>query len=240
MVGTGPGNKEHLSPRAKQALEEAEVIVGYRTYLKLVEEMLRGKEVISTGMTREIERCYLAVHRAGAGQKVVLVSGGDPGIYGMAGLALEVIEREGLWDKLEVEIVPGITSASAAAALLGAPLMHDFVVISLSDLLTPWPLIEKRLELAAQGDFVVVLYNPASHRRTGQIYRTREILLQHRSSRTPVGIVRNAYREGQEVIITDLENLLNHPIDMLCTVIVGNSQTRVANGFLITPRGYEL
>lgn len=240
MVGTGPGNPEHLSPRAKQAIEEAETIVGYRTYLKLVEEMLRGKEVISTGMTREIERCLLAVHRAGAGQKVALVSGGDPGIYGMAGLALEVIEREGLWDKLEVEIVPGITSASAAAALLGAPLMHDFVVISLSDLLTPWSLIERRLELAAQGDFVVVLYNPASHRRTGQIHRAREILLKHRSSRTPVGIVRNAYREGQEVTITDLENLLNHPIDMLCTVIVGNSQTRVANGFLVTPRGYEL
>lgn len=240
MVGTGPGNPAYLSPRARQVLEEAEVIVGYRTYLKLVEEMMGEKEVISTGMTREIERCLLAARRAASGQKVALVSGGDPGIYGMAGLVLEIIEREGLFPQLEVEVVPGITSASAAAALLGAPLMHDFAVISLSDLLTPWPLIERRLELAAAGDFVVVLYNPASHRRTGQIRRAREILLKYKSNRTPVGIVRNAYREGQEVIITDLENLLNHPIDMLCTVIVGNSQTRLANGFLITPRGYEL
>lgn len=229
-----------MSPRARQALEEAEVVVGYRTYLKLVEEMIGEKEVISTGMTREIERCFLAARRAASGQKVALVSGGDPGIYGMAGLVLEIIEREGLFPQLEVEVVPGITSASAAAALLGAPLMHDFAVISLSDLLTPWLLIEKRLELAAAGDFVVVLYNPASHRRTEQIRRAREILLKYKSTRTPVGIVRNAYREGQEVIITDLENLLNHSIDMLCTVIVGNSQTRLANGFLITPRGYEL
>ncbi|MGB9803538.1 precorrin-3B C(17)-methyltransferase [Desulfofundulus sp.] len=240
MVGTGPGNIEHLSARALRALKEAGVICGYKTYLELIYHVVEGKEIISTGMTREVERCCAAIQRAREGEKVALISSGDPGVYGMAGLALELLQRENLLGQVEVEIIPGITSATAAAALLGAPLMHDFVVVSLSDLLTPWEVIEKRLTLAAQGDFVVVLYNPASHKRKTQISRARELLLQHKKAGTPVGIVYKAYRDGQNVIITDLEHMLNHPIDMFSIVIIGNNQTRRMGNFLVTPRGYEL
>lgn len=201
---------------------------------------MEDKEVISTGMTREIERCAQAIDRAREGALVALVSSGDPGVYGMAGLVLELLEKEGLLNEIDVEVVPGITSATAAAACLGAPLMHDFVVISLSDLLTPWDLIVKRLELVAQGDFVVVLYNPASHKRTEQIKTAREIMLRHKAPQTPVGIVRNAAREGQEATITDLEHMLEHPIDMLCTVIIGNQGTRRVGDYLVTPRGYRV
>ncbi|WP_307403302.1 precorrin-3B C(17)-methyltransferase [Desulfofundulus luciae] len=240
MVGTGPGSIEHLSPRALKALQEADVIAGYKTYIELIAPIVEGKEIISTGMTREVERCRAAIQRARGGQKVALVSSGDPGVYGMAGLALEILHRENLLDQVEVEIIPGITSATAAAALLGAPLMHDFVVMSLSDLLTPWEVIEKRLALAAQGDFVVVLYNPASHKRTSQIRRARELLLQHKKASTPVGIVRKAYRDGEEVVITDLEHMLDHPLDMFSIVIIGNNQTQRMGNFLVTPRGYAL
>ncbi|HHW43333.1 MAG TPA: precorrin-3B C(17)-methyltransferase [Desulfotomaculum sp.] len=240
VVGTGPGSLVHLSPRALQALQEAELIVGYKTYIQLIAPLLKGKEILSTGMTREVERCTAAIEQAKGGKRVALVSSGDPGVYGMAGLALELLERDDLLDRVEVEIIPGITSASAAAALLGAPLMHDFAVISLSDLLTPWEVIQKRLDLAARGDFVIVLYNPASHQRKNQIREAREIMLQHKPGSTPAGIVRNAYREQEKVVITDLEHLLDHPIDMLCTVIIGNARTRRIEDYLVTPRGYSL
>ncbi len=240
MVGTGPGSAEHLSPRALRALREAELVVGYKTYIQLIAPLVEGKKIISTGMTREVDRCREAIQRAREGQKVALVSSGDPGVYGMAGLALELLQRENLLDRVEVEIIPGITSATAAAALLGAPLMHDFVVVSLSDLLTPWEVIEKRLVLAAQGDFVVVLYNPASHKRTSQIIRARELMLRYKKAYTPVGIVRNAYRKGEDVVITDLEHLLDYPIDMFSIVIIGNNQTQRMGNFLVTPRGYTL
>lgn len=241
MVGTGPGDAADLSPRALQALQEARVIVGYKTYIQLLDPLLiREKEVISTGMTGEVDRCRQAIARAREGNSVALVSSGDPGVYGMAGLALELLEQEGLLETLAVEIIPGITSATAAAARLGAPLMHDFVVISLSDLLTPWELIEKRLALAAAGDFVIVLYNPASHKRTGQLARAREIMLPHKRPDTPAGIVRNAYRAEESVTVTDLEHLLEYPVDMLSIVIVGNRETRLAGRFLVTPRGYRL
>lgn len=240
MVGTGPGSAEHLSPRALQALHDADVVVGYKTYIKLIAPVVKGKEIISNGMTQEVDRCILAIQRAREGAAVALVSGGDPGVYGMAGLALQLLERENLWEQVDVEIIPGITSATAAAARLGAPLMHDFVVLSLSDLLTPWEMIKNRLELAAQGDFVVVLYNPASHKRTSQIREAREIMLRYKAPDTPVGIVRNITREGEEVILTTLEHLLEQPIDMLSTVIIGNTKTRRIKNFMVTPRGYRV
>lgn len=239
-MGTGPGELAQLSCRALAALKEAEVIAGYRTYIELITGLLEGKEVISTGMTREVERCNQAIDRALEGKKVALVSSGDPGVYGMAGLVLELLEKRGALESLDLEVVPGITSATAAAARLGAPLMHDFVVISLSDLLTPWEVIVRRLELAARGDFVVVLYNPASKKRKEQIRTAVGILQEQRGGGTPAGIVRNAFREDEELILTDLAHLLEHPVDMFSTVVVGNSQTRVIGRYLVTPRGYRV
>ncbi|HBX22783.1 MAG TPA: precorrin-3B C(17)-methyltransferase [Desulfotomaculum sp.] len=240
VIGTGPGAVEFLSIRAREALADAEVIVGYITYIDLIRDFIGEREVISTGMTREIERCRKAVEVASAGRRVAVVSSGDPGVYGMAGLVLEIMEAQGLLGVIPVEIIPGITSATASAAKLGAPLMHDFAVISLSDLLTPWETIAKRLEAAARADFVIVLYNPASKKRTWQIEKAQEIFLRHKPPTTPVGIVKNAAREEETVLITDLQSLLAHPVDMLSTVIVGNRSTRQAGDFMITPRGYQV
>lgn len=240
MVGLGPGSDDYISPGALRALSTCNVVAGYKTYIKLIKHLLKEQEIISTGMTKEIDRCRLAVARALAGDHVAMVSSGDPGVYGMAGLVLEIAHQEGLLGKIGIEIIPGITSASIAAAKLGAPLMHDFAVISLSDLLTPWHVIEKRLELAARGDFVTVLYNPASMKRRDQIVRARDIMLAHRNPETPVGLVRNAEREDEEVVLTDIYNMLKHNIDMLTTVVVGNSNTRRLGDFLVTPRGYRL
>lgn len=216
------------------------MIVGYQTYIELLDGLIDGKEVISSGMTREVERCSLAIEKALAGNYVAVVSSGDPGIYGMAGITLELLEKQGAGDRLEVEIVPGITSANAAASSLGAALMHDFTVISLSDLLTPWEVIEKRLEAAARADFVTVLYNPVSRKRTEQIKRAREIFLRYRPRSTPVGIVRNAKRSGEEVTRTDLEGFLDNHIDMFTVVLIGSSQTYHTEKFMITPRGYNV
>jgi len=191
-------------------------------------------------MTREIERCSAAIEQAKAGRSVAVISSGDPGVYGMAGLVLELLEKEGELNRIPVEIIPGITSATSAAARLGAPLMHDFAVISLSDLLTPWEIIEKRLQAAAYADFVTVLYNPASHKRNWQLKSAREIMLKHKAPSTPVGIVKNAARQQEEIYVTDLENMLNYPVDMLTTVIIGNKSSREAGGFIITPRGYTV
>lgn len=226
--------------KARRTIEEAEVVVGYKTYIELIRPLLEGKEVLSSGMTKEVDRSRTAIDRALAGDRVVVVSSGDPGVYGMAGIVLELLEKEGLTGRIDVEVVPGITSATAAAASLGAPLMHDFAVISLSDLLTPWEVIEKRLELAAAGDFVTVLYNPVSKKRTEQIKTARDIFLKHKSGSTPVGIVRNAKRAGEEVVISDLENFLNHSIDMFSVVIIGNRQTYRSDFFMLTPRGYRI
>ena len=199
-----------------------------------------NQEIVSTGMTREIERCAAAIEQALLGRKVAVISSGDPGVYGMAGLVLELLEKEGELNNIPVDIIPGITSATSAAARLGAPLMHDFAVISLSDLLTPWEMIERRLEAAASADFVIVLYNPASNKRNWQLKSTREIMLRHKLASTPVGIVKNTARQQEEIDITDIENMLNYPVDMLTTVIIGNKSTRAAGGFIITPRGYTV
>lgn len=222
---------------ACEILEKADVIIGYKTYLELIPAFLEGKEVISSEMMKEVERCRTALATAETGKKVALVSGGDPGIYAMAGLVYELARESG--SSCAIEIVPGLAAINSCAARLGAPLMHDFAAISLSDLLTPWEVIEKRLTAAAMADFVTAIYNPRSKRRTDQIVRAREIFLEHRAKATPVGIVTAATRENERIAITTLENMLDNEIGMQSTVIIGNSQTYTWNDLIITPRGYS-
>ncbi len=219
------------------AIQAAEVIVGYKPYLALVADLLEGKRLLSSGMREEVPRATLAIAEALAGAAVAVISTGDAGIYGMAGLVLDLLPDAA---PVEVEIVPGITAASAAAACLGAPLMNDFAVISLSDLLTPLSLIERRLTAAADGDFVIALYNPRSHRRHLPLERALKILRLHRPPATPVGLVRNALRPGQEVQITTLAALQEADVDMLSILIVGNTATRIRDGRMVTARGYHL
>ncbi len=263
IVGTGPGGIAHITPYAQNAIRKSDVIVGYSTYLDLIQELIKDKEIFSTGMTQEIDRCKKAVELAIQGKTVSVISGGDPGIYAMAGLVFEILKSRN-WEvgnkkwKIEnnqsktltsqfllptshfsIEVIPGVSALNACASRLGAPLMHDFVVISLSDRLTPWELIEKRLEAASIADFVIVLYNPKSKGRAEHINKARDIILKHRSPETPVGIVKAAMRGDERVITTNLKNVLDYDIDMQTTVIIGNSQTFVWNGWMITPRGYE-
>jgi precorrin-3B C17-methyltransferase len=237
IVGIGPGPVEDMSLRALKAIEASDTVLGYRTYIKLLGSQLGGKEVIAFSMRQEMARARRAVQEALSGKQVVLVSSGDPGIYGMAGPVLEVLRRENI--ALDLEIIPGITAFSACSASLGAPLMNDFAVISLSDLLTPWETIKRRLEAAAQGDFVIILYNPGSTRRRAQIGEACQILLRYRSPQTWVGIVRGAGREGGEVLVGDLASLPDEKVDMQTTVIIGNSTTFVHQGRMVTPRGYR-
>ncbi len=238
VVGLGPGDHSYITPEAKNAIAAADTIVGYKTYIDLIKPLIEGKTMISNGMRREVERCETAVKLAEEGREVALVSSGDPGIYGMAGILLEV--KEQLKSDIAVEIIPGVTAVSAAAAILGAPLMHDFAIISLSDCLTDWDRIRKRIHCAADGDFVIALYNPKSSQRVTHIEETKEILLTYKSPDTPVGIVRNAKRGQSEVTMTKLEDMLTHKIDMLTIVIIGNSNTYIKNGKMITPRGYSV
>lgn len=241
LVGFGPGNHDHLTFRAREAIGEAEVIIGYRTYVRLVRELIQGKEVHYTGMTEELERARKAVNFAYAGRKVALISSGDVGIYGMAGPALEILKEKG-WRRgcgVEVEVVPGVTALSACASVLGAPLVHDFAAISLSNLLTPWEVIVARIEAAAQADYVIALYNPKSGRRTQQIVETQKILLKYRRPDTPVGVVKSGLRQGQRVALTTLADMLGHEIGMLTTILVGNSTTFTYEGLMVTPRGYQ-
>lgn len=235
VVGLGPGALLDLTWRAENALRQADVVIGYRPYLERVRGLLPGRRLLASGMRQEVERAQQAITEASYGRRVVVVSSGDPGVYGMAGLILELAAGTGL----PVEIIPGVTAATAAAARLGAPLMNDFAVISLSDLLTPWEIIQRRLEAAAASDFVLVLYNPRSHTRTWPLEEAHRIIRQRRSGLTPVGIVRKASQIEEERLLTDLDHLLEADIDMSTTVIVGNSQTKVQDGFLITPRGYK-
>ncbi len=239
IVGTGPGGIEHITPYAQKAIKKSDVIVGYGTYLDLIQELIKDKEVISTGMTQEIDRCKKAVEIALSGKTVSVISGGDPGIYAMAGLVFDIYRGMASHAPVNIEVIPGISALNACAARLGAPLMHDFAVISLSDRLTSWELIEKRLAAAAISDFVTVLYNPKSMGRPEHINKARAIFLRHRSTETPVGIVKGAMRENERIIITNLRDMLNYDIDMQTTVIIGNSQTFVWNNYMITPRGYK-
>src|SRR4051812_47617865 len=240
VVGIGPGAEQHATPAALAAIADAELVVGYRTYIGLVKHLLDGKEVVQTGMTEEIGRARTAVERARDGGRVALISSGDPGIYGMAGLVFEVLREMG-WRRgqsPELRIIPGMTALSSCASLVGAPLVHDFCSISLSDLLTPWPVIARRLEAAAAADFVVGLYNPASGRRTRQIVEAQAIIRRHREGSIPVALVKSAYRKMQHVILTDVDRFLEYEIGMLTTVIVGSSNTYVFEGHMVTPRGY--
>jgi precorrin-3B C17-methyltransferase len=237
-VGIGPGALEHMTPKAKQEIQSAEVIIGYKTYVKLIQSIIkRDVEVISGGMGQEVERAKTAVMKALQNKRVAVISSGDPGVYGMAGLVLEVAAREKA--TIPIEIVPGVTAATAAAATLGAPLVGDFAVLSLSDILTPWSLIEKRLRAVAGADFVIVLYNPQSQGRREPLAKAYDILLEYRSPNTPVGIVKQAGRKGEETVVTTLKEMLDYEVDMVTTIIVGNSATRVINQRMITPRGYD-
>ncbi len=226
-----------MTPRARAAIESAEVIAGYITYIKLIPDLVSGKEIIGTAMMQEVERCKQAIDAAVAGKKVAVISSGDAGVYGMAGLVIDMILD--LPVKIDFEVIGGISAVNAAAAILGAPLMHDFAVISLSDLLTSWELIKKRVRNAADGDFVIALYNPKSKRRVDNIVEVQKILLEYREKNTPVGIVTNAGRANEQKIITTLENFTAEEINMFSLVIIGNSQTYIKSGFMITPRGYE-
>ena len=242
LVGLGPGDAGFLSPNAVAALQQCDVVVGYRGYIEMAGDLLQGKELVSMELGQEMERAARAVDLASGGRAVAVVSSGDPGIYGMSGPVFQVLtDRD--WDgkNPRLESVPGITAMQAAAALLGAPLMQDFCAISLSDLMTPWETIKLRLESAAKGDFVVALYNPRSQRRQWQLLEARRILMEHRSGDTPVGIVADAFRPNQRVTVTDLDHLeeLSPQIDMVTTVVIGNSTTYLHQGRVITPRGYE-
>ncbi|MEM3437579.1 MAG: precorrin-3B C(17)-methyltransferase [Nitrososphaerales archaeon] len=226
-----------MTLKAKQEIESAEVIIGYKKYVDLIQPLIpHNVEIITSGMGQEIERAEIAIMKALENKRVAFVSGGDPGVYGAAGLVLEVAENKKA--DIDIEIIPGVTSATAAAASLGAPLMVDFAVISLSDILTPWELIEKRLRAAVEADFVIVLYNPQSKERKEPLIKAHKILLEYRNPKTLVGIVKRAKRYGEEAIITTLMEMLNYEVDMTTTIIVGNAKTYVTNNRLVTPRGY--
>jgi len=240
LVGLGPGAVEHMTGRARAAIAEADTIIGYVTYVRLVADLIDGKEVIKKSMTEELDRAIEALDRAKQGKKVALISSGDAGVYGMAGPTFEVLFQAG-WtpeSDIEVEIVPGASALNTCAALVGAPLTHDFCAISLSDLLTPWPTIARRLDAVAYADFVVALYNPKSGRRTRQIQEAQRIFLRHRDPKTPVAIVKSAFRPKQRLEFTTLEKMAEADIGMLSTVLIGNSNTFIRGGLMVTPRGY--
>lgn len=242
LVGLGPGDRRYLTPAALEILQACDTVVGYRGYIEQLGDLAQGKALVAMELGQELGRASRAVDLAYAGHTVAVVSSGDAGVYGMAGPVFRVLtDRQ--WDGKDpqVDIIPGVSAMQAAAALLGAPLMQDFCAISLSDLLTSWEAIQRRLEAVARADFVIAIYNPRSRRRTRQLPEARRILLQHRAGQTPVGIVREAYRPGQQITITDLQHLEQHyqDIDMFTTVVVGNSTTYLHGGRMITPRGYE-
>lgn len=237
VIGLGPGGKQDMTYRAVAALHECDVIAGYTTYIDLIKADFADKEFIVTGMRKETERCKAAVETARQGKTVAMVSSGDAGIYGMAGIMYEVAEE---YDDVEIEVVPGITAAGSGGALLGAPLVADSCLISLSDLLTPLEKIMKRVEAAAETDFVICLYNPASKGRPDYLKQACQIIRKYREDKTPVGIVRNISRSEESVRITTLVEATDAQVDMFTTVIIGNSRTRVIKDKMVTPRGYHL
>lgn len=238
VIGIGPGSKEMMTLEAINAIENSEVIVGYKTYINLIHEFIKDKEVVQNGMRQEIDRCTEAVKIAKTGKNVAVISSGDAGIYGMAGLVLELVSKEE--QKVEVKIVPGVTASIGAAAILGAPIMHDFCHISLSDLLTPWEVIEKRLKLAADADFVICLYNPRSKGRSEHLSKAFKIMSEFKDGKTPVGIVKDAGRENEEKFICTFDNMDFERVDMTTMVIVGNKSTFIHEDLIITPRGYTV
>ena len=243
LIGLGPGSRALLTPAALEALTGCDAVVGYQGYIEQVSDLVGGKQVVSMPLGKEVERAAKAVELAGEGLSVAVISSGDIGVYGMAGPVFEYLAASG-WsgEQPEVEVIPAVSASQAAASVLGAPLMQDFCAISLSDLMTPWETIRRRLEAAAYGDFVIALYNPRSMRRRKQIVEAREIVMEHRAAGTPVGIVRNATRTDEESLLTTLGELDQHyeRIDMFTTLIIGNSTTYAHGGRMITPRGYSM
>ncbi len=237
-VGIGPGDVDYLIPRAKEVILNCDVVVGYTTYINLISDMMQNKEVISTGMKSETARCESAFREALKGRNVVVISSGDAGIYGMASLLYEMAEK---YVGVDIEVVPGITAAISAASILGSPLSNDFAVISLSDLMTPWEVIEQRLSAASMGDFVICLYNPQSIKRSDYLERACYIALKYKPPQTCCGYVKNALRgnEGNYEICT-LQELSSSDVDMFTTVIIGNSATKIINERLVTARGYKI
>ena len=236
VVGIGPGAYDQMTGRAIRALNESDVIIGYTVYVDLVKEYFAGKEFMTTPMKKEVDRCVLAFDEAKKGKTVSMICSGDAGVYGMAGLMYEVGEN---YPDVELTIIPGVTAATGGAAVLGAPLIHDFCLISLSDLLTPWEKIEARLLAAAQADFVVCLYNPSSRKRKDHLARACRILREYKRADTVCGIVKNIGRDGEEKKILTLEELEQTEADMFTTVYIGNEQTKNLDGYMVTPRGYR-
>lgn len=235
VVGIGPGDSENMTLRAVNALKESDVITGYDYYIDLIKPFTEGKEVYSSTMTKELDRCQKALEFALEDKTVAMVSGGDAGVYGMACIVNEVCRD---YPQVQIEVIPGITACCSGGAVLGAPLSHDFAVVSLSDRLTPWDKIEKRLTFASQADFVICIYNPRSKTRTEHLKKACEIMLSHKDGNTPCGYVKNIGRQGEQYGILTLDELKGFEADMFTTVFVGNSQTEVINGRLVTPRGY--
>lgn len=238
VIGIGPGCRDLMTQEAIAAMEDAEVIVGYKTYIKLVEEFIKDKEVVQNGMRKEVDRCQDAIDIAKTGKKVAVISSGDAGIYGMAGLILELITKQNL--DIKVKVVPGVTASIGAAAVLGAPIMHDFCHISLSDLMTPWEVIEKRLRLAAEADFVICLYNPRSKGRSEHLAKAFKIMGEFKDGSTPVGIVKDVGRADQEKFICTFDTMDFERVDMTTMVIIGNKSTYIKDDLMITPRGYTV
>ncbi len=239
ITGIGPGSQDKMTGEAIKIIQNVEVIVGYKTYLKLIKDLISENQITYTsGMREEKDRIQKAIEYAASGNKTAIISSGDAGVYGMAGPVMELIAKNNL--EIDVQVIPGVPAANGAAAVLGAPLMHDYATISLSDILTPWEQIKKRVRAAAEADFVTVLYNPRSSRRKKQLKFTKDYFLEKRSPETPVGIVRNISRDGQEKILTTLKKLPLEKVDMLTTVIIGNSQSYISKDKIITPRGYKL
>lgn len=236
VVGIGPGSYEQMTVAAQKALESCDLIVGYTVYTDLVKEFLPEKDYLATPMRQEVDRCRMAFTAAQAGKTVTMICSGDAGVYGMSGLMLELGQE---YPDCEVSIIPGVTAALAGGAILGAPLMHDFAVISLSDLLTPWEKIEKRLRLAAEADFVICIYNPASKKRADYLQRTCDILLEQMEESRICGLVSSIGRSGEHKKVLTLKDLRERSVNMFTTVFIGNSQTKEIDGYMVTPRGYR-
>lgn len=236
IVGIGPGEYEQMTIKAVNVLKDSDVIVGYTAYVNLVMTYFPEKEFLTTPMKKEVDRCILAFEEAKKGKTVSMICSGDAGVYGMSGLMLELGVK---YPETRIEIISGVTAALSGGAVLGAPLMHDFAVISLSDLLTPWEKIERRLECAAKADFVICLYNPSSKKRFDYLQRACDLVLKDRNPETPCGITANIGRDGESMCVMTLENLRDAKVDMFTTVFIGNSQTKIINGRMVTPRGYE-
>ena len=236
VVGIGPGSFDHMTGEAVKALQDSDVIIGYTVYVDLVKEHFADKEFLTTPMTKEVDRCKLAFEQAQAGKTVSMICSGDAGVYGMSGLMYEIGAE---YPDTELVIVAGVTAATGGAAVLGAPLIHDFCLISLSDLLTPWEKIEKRLLMASDADFVIVLYNPSSHKRADYLQKACDLMLRYKSPETVCGIVSQIAREGESYQVMTLQELRDTRVDMFTTVFIGNSQTKEINGKMVTPRGYR-